>query len=404
MWGKLVKWYDDWEEEQLAVLNNPALADTLPEGYRRYFGQVLAKLTPIERKQLHEFSITYRGRRLYLAVAKWALAFTVLGAALHLAFPAKVSWLLGIGLVNLAGFSLVFTTIGAWFNYRKYAGRELLIFAIFGGLSMLGGVTGMMMALADSGKPFTFDKFGITLLLATGAGMLMAAPFVIVGMLRNRQYEELTAELQRQAERDQMSRELSESKLRLLRAQIEPHFLFNTLGAVQQLAEHGAPRAAELTANLIAFLRASLSEMRCDEVGLGTEFGLLESYLKVMQARLGERLRYSLELPAALAAVNLPSMILLTLVENAIKHGIEPSLRGGEVTVRASAVDGKIRISVADTGVGMSLTPGSGIGLENVRHRLQLAYDDAASLGLHDGEESGMIAEIVMPQLHKESK
>ncbi|PWF41573.1 sensor histidine kinase [Massilia glaciei] len=404
MWGKLVKWYDDWEEEQVAILDNPALADTLPAGYRRYAGQVLAKLSPIERKQLREFSVTYRGRRLYLAVAKWALAFTVVGAALHLAFPAKVSWLLGIGAANLFGFSLVFATIGAWFNYRKYAGRELWIFAFFGGMAMFGGIVGMAMALADSGKPFTFEKLGMTLLAATGAGLVMAAPFVIVGMLRNRQHEALTAELQREAEREQMSRQLSESKLRLLRAQIEPHFLFNTLGAVQQLAEQGAPRAAELTANLIAFLRASLGEMRCDEVGLGTEFGLLESYLKVMQARLGERLRYTLELPAALAGVNLPSMIVLTLVENAIKHGIEPSLRGGEVTVRAHGAGGTIRIRVADTGVGMSLTPGGGIGLENVRHRLQLAFGDAAGLSLQDGEDGGMIAEIVMPQPSKEFK
>jgi LytS/YehU family sensor histidine kinase len=193
-----------------------------------------------------------------------------------------------------------------------------------------------------------------------------------------------------------MARELAESQLRLLRAQIEPHFLFNTLGAVQQLAEHGAPRAAELTAHLIAFLRASLSEMRSDQVRLDAEFGLLESYLRVMQFRLGQRLRFSLTLAPTLGHVQVPSMILLTLVENAIKHGIEPALRGGEVAVSAEVHDGALRVRVADSGVGMAAQPGTGTGLDNVRRRLQLAYGDAARLALQDAGP-GLIADITLP-------
>jgi LytS/YehU family sensor histidine kinase len=227
--------------------------------------------------------------------------------------------------------------------------------------------------------------------------LLFAAPLIMVGLLRNRQYEALTAQLQRDAERERLARELSESQLRLLRAQIEPHFLFNTLGAVQQLAEQGAPRAAELTANLIAFLRASLSEMRSEQVELGAEFGLVEAYLKVMKVRLGERLRFTLTLPDALAQVTVPSMILLTLAENAIKHGIEPSLHGGAVHVSAEALGGMVRLRVHDSGVGMSVTPGSGMGLENVRHRLQLAYPgSAASLALQDADP-GLVADILIP-------
>lgn len=197
-----------------------------------------------------------------------------------------------------------------------------------------------------------------------------------------------------------MARELAESQLRLLRAQIEPHFLFNTLGAVQQLAQQGAPRAAELTGNLIDFLRSSMRDMRSEQVSLAAEFGLVESYLKVMQVRLGERLRFGLQLPRALEQVQLPTMILLTLVENAIKHGIEPALRGGEVTVSAQALEGALRIRVQDGGVGMSTLPepdgGGGTGLENVRHRLRLVYGDAASLRLHDGDP-GLIADVIIP-------
>jgi sensor histidine kinase YesM len=225
-----------------------------------------------------------------------------------------------------------------------------------------------------------------------------------ISILRNRQYEALNVKLQQDAEQARLARELSESQLRLLRAQIEPHFLFNTLGAVQQLAQHGAPRAAELTANLIDFLRSSMRDMRSEQVCLSAEFGLVESYLKVMQVRLGERLRFSLQLPRSLENVQLPTMILLTLVENAIKHGIEPALRGGEVTVSAETLDGVVRIRVRDSGVGMSslsasdpcAEAGGGTGLDNVRHRLRLAYGEAASLRLRDGEP-GLVADVIIP-------
>lgn len=145
-----------------------------------------------------------------------------------------------------------------------------------------------------------------------------------------------------------------------------------------------------------------MRDMRSEQVSLSAEFGLVESYLKVMQVRLGERLRFSLALPRALEEVKLPTMILLTLVENAIKHGIEPALRGGEVALSAEAKEGVVLVRVRDSGVGMSTLPepdggsGSGTGLENVRNRLRLAYGGAASLHLHDGEP-GLIADVVIP-------
>ena len=114
-------------------------------------------------------------------------------------------------------------------------------------------------------------------------------------------------------------------------------------------------------------------------------------------ARLGDRLRFSVSLPVSLGAVSVPSMILLTLVENAIKHGIEPSLRGGEVSVSAQHEGERIRIRVEDTGVGMDEVRGGGDGLENVRRRLHLAHGDAATLELHDGQGHGFVAEILLP-------
>jgi signal transduction histidine kinase len=390
MWRGIAKWYRELEDEHLRVLAEPALAARTAPGYRRFVANRLARLTPIERQQLLEFSLNYRGWRSFAAIAKFAAMFSVAGAILHLAVPS-IRWIAAIGAVNVIGFSIVAAVIGVWFNYRhiNYRNRQLCI-ALF--IAVISGALSLERSLEDALNSFP----GGMLIGALAAGIFMLFPLTLIAGMRNRHHEALTVQLQRDAERDRLARELSESQLRLLRAQIEPHFLFNTLGAVQQLAEQGAPHAAELTANLITFLRASLTEMRSDQASLRMEFALVDAYLRVMKARLGERLQFSLDLPDALAGLTVPSMIVLTLAENAIKHGIEPSLRGGAVSVSAQTRDGVACIRVHDTGIGMALQPGSGVGLGNVRHRLQLAHGSAASVTLSEAEQ-GVVAEILIP-------
>jgi sensor histidine kinase YesM len=401
MLGRLANWYREWDEEYLAVLAQPELAAKAPAGFRRRFAEKMAKMPPVQRQQLRDFSLKYRGARLYWTLAGLALVFSVCGGVLHF-HSEGIGWLHAIVLANMVGFPLAAGVVSAWFDYRRIiheSWKQLLILFCCGlGLTLVAA--GVMWA---GGTPL--EALGVRLLnVLKGAAvglLIVAVPVLVISLLRNRSYETLNTQLQREAEQAKLARELSESQLRLLRAQIEPHFLFNTLGAVQQLAQQGAPRAAELTANLIDFLRSSMRDMRSETVALSAEFGLVESYLKVMQVRLGERLRFSLELPCALEQVPLPTMILLTLVENAIKHGIEPALRGGEVRVSAVALDGGVRIRVQDGGVGMSTLPepdgGGGTGLDNVRHRLRLAYGDAAGLALHDGDP-GLIADVIIPR------
>lgn len=398
MFRSFLNWVREWEDEQINVLQNPSLADQAPAGYRRAFARKLAQLTPIERHQLREFSMKYRGARLLLAIAKLMLLFTLIGTAAHLVLP-DCGWGRGIVMSNLLGFALVWATTTAWFNYRWLVDkkRKVLLRVTIGMttgvvcIAAFGLATGRSVTEVLSALPAGAYTYGF------GLGILIVLlPLVIVGSLRNRHYATLTAQLQHAAERERLARELSESQLRLLRAQIEPHFLFNTLGAVQQLAEQGAPRAAELTANLITFLRASLAEMRSEQVTLRQEFALVEAYLQVMKARLGERLHFTLDLPETLAQLNMPGMLVLTLVENSIKHGIEPSLRGGLVSVVAQIQGSAAHIRVEDSGVGISAQPGDGMGLENVRRRLQLAYGAAATLTLRDAEQ-GAIADIVVP-------
>lgn len=393
MWRKIIDWYEDLEREHLAILERPELAAQVAPGYRRKMADSLATMSPIERQQLRDFSLTYRGRRFWLAIAKFALAFTVIGLLMELAL-GKGSWIASVVVANLLGFGLLMGGVGVWFNATQSFKntRRFMVGMILG---VLGAFVGI--ALGD-GRPLVEQMPKLMRMIPFVAliGALAAVPMIVLALYRRRQNAALMEQLQRDAERERLARELSESQLRMLRAQIEPHFLFNTLGAVQQLAADGAPRAAALTADLIAFLRASFSDMRCEQVSLRSEFATTESYLRVMQARMGARLRFDMSLPDALASSEVPSMIVLTLVENAIKHGVEPALRGGEIQVGAEALDAGIRIWVRDSGVGMSDPPGNGAGLDNVRRRLHLAYGDAARLVLREAEP-GLSAELHVP-------
>jgi signal transduction histidine kinase len=401
MWRKVANWYREWEDEQIAVLEKPELAAQSAPGFRRFYYCKLAERSPLERQQLRDFSLALKGWRGWLWTAVFLALFTLCGAALHLSRPT-IGWVAAIVSANICGTAVMFALIGAWFNYRQFSRKKLKLILMALGFAAFAGVSSTFLSMWLQGQPLAHAMERVSHFTGgvVAGSLAIMVPVLIVSIWRNRQYEAMNAQLQREAEQSRLARELSESQLRLLRAQIEPHFLFNTLGAVQQLAQHGAPRAAELTSNLIDFLRSSMRDMRSEQVCLAAEFGLVESYLKVMQVRLGERLRFSLQLPRALEQVQLPTMILLTLVENAIKHGIEPALRGGEVTVSAEAIDKAVRIRVQDGGVGMSTIAepdgGGGTGLDNVRHRLRLAYGDAASLRLHDGEP-GLIADVTIP-------
>lgn len=398
MWRRFKQWHREVEQEQLAVLESPALAIHAPPGIRRVTATRLAQLSDIERKQLADFSRRYQGRNMWIPVAWMALAFSAAAVLLQQALaPAFPLHKILIG-ANAVGFTCVAMYVGAWFNYRQLSRRLLRVVCLTLALAILGGLFGFVVTMLSGERNLAqWDQAPrLAAMIGLGAITLLAVPMMLISAYRNHQFAALSAAMQRDAERERMARALSETQLRLLRAQIEPHFLFNTLGAVQQLAEEKAPAAAQLTANLIAFLRASLDEMRSDTVRLADEFRLLDAYLRVMQVRLGTRLSFTLTLPPALEAVRLPGMLLLTLVENAIKHGIEPALRGGDVSVSASARAGRLHLQVRDTGIGLADGALDGTGLANARRRLELAHHGAATLTLA-ALDVGTLAEITLP-------
>ncbi|OEZ62054.1 sensor histidine kinase [Duganella sp. HH105] len=198
-------------------------------------------------------------------------------------------------------------------------------------------------------------------------------------------------------ERERASRQELESTLRLLKAQIEPHFLFNTLGAVQQMAEDKAPQAAALTSELITFLRASMTSLRADTIGLDEDCAICEAYLRIMQARLGQRLSFSIDYPMDLGAFALPTTLLLTLVENAVKHGIERAPAGGRIDISAQRQQDRVVVTVADTGAGFGATVGQGVGLQHIHDRLALIYNDGARLTIEENAPTGVVARLYFP-------
>ena len=199
--------------------------------------------------------------------------------------------------------------------------------------------------------------------------------------------------------RHELEKQVLEARLKLMQAQIEPHFLFNTLANVQHLVEANPPLAAKTLESLITYLRAALPEMREGRTTLGREADMAKAYLEIQQLRMGGRLQFSVDVPAELRAASFPPMMLLTLVENAIKHGIDPLQQGGEIRVRAVANEETLVVEVTDTGQGLSPSAGKGIGLQNIRERLQTLFGKSAKLELEENTPRGLLARIRIGQV-----
>ncbi len=190
----------------------------------------------------------------------------------------------------------------------------------------------------------------------------------------------------------------SEQQLALLQAQVEPHFLFNVLGNVRRLYRTQPRAGAEAVDRLIHYLHTALPQFRSRRTLLGDEIALVRAYLDLFQLRMGAQLRFSIEAPDALQDAEFPPTLLLTLVENAIKHGLEP-FGGGHIEVRARCRSGMLEVTVLDDGAGFGATAssGSGVGLANIRRQLAARYQNQGRLILEEGEPRGACATLVIP-------
>ena len=391
------------------------IKNTLARYYVEINNRGLAKLSPAEQLEA-------------LAIDAWAkkhwrqllLGFVGLVGALTLSIALMTSKWKIFELVVIVIFLVVavmFSLLSAWFGAtRKFSkhnfgsGKSMLVLIV---LTTSGGLVGLFFgAYVDGGWVHAIDKFQRSAGVAIGATLLLAViqggVMMLIVHVRRQQVEQENIALQKQAAAEKLARQLTESRLKLMQAQVEPHFLFNTLASVQDLAEDGAPDAAALIAHLIRFLRSGLTGLRDESTTLQREFAMAEAYLNIMKVRMGDRLQFTLDLPPAMAGLSVPPAMLISLVENAIKHGLEPAIAGGSVAIRAHEENEQICLTVSDTGVGVGVSPRtatqgtarqeSGLGLANITARLTLMYESAASLSTAAGGGTGFCATLRLPK------
>ena len=228
---------------------------------------------------------------------------------------------------------------------------------------------------------------------------LLIAPWMAVSALIG----QISGAAQRQAlafelERSELEREALGARMRVLQAQVEPHFLFNTLANVRELVDSGSAQASVVLASLIAYLRAAVPRLHEAGTTLQQELELVRAYLEVMHMRMPDRLQFIVHADDAALTLHCPPMSLLTLVENAVRHGIDPSEDGGRIEVRVTLRDGRCRAQVVDTGVGLQQAgDGLGTGLATLHERLQLLFGDEAKLHLTPITPHGVCAELEFP-------
>ena len=210
------------------------------------------------------------------------------------------------------------------------------------------------------------------------------------------------ADSEARIQEEKIKRLTSETKaavanLKLLQAQIEPHFLFNTLSNVLSLLDTDPKKGKSMLVDFIQYLRASLSKIRKEKATLGQEMEMIRSYLNIFKVRMGDRLQYKIDLPNNLEATAFPPMLIQPLVENAIKHGLEPKVDGGEIFISGKEKDGILRLEVVDTGDGFKEGKNFGMGLSNIRERLQSLYGNSGRLILEENQPNGLKATIEVP-------
>lgn len=384
-----------------------------PAGHHLHFSQTeaaqstdAADTAPYERQSMSTRPLvalrmtprTWRGALGW--VAGWALFWAMAAGILYLAAPGLDSYPRLLVLTECSGMAIILIALALRSSRWFPASRPAVGWLIAGTIAIPAGyVAGHMLAFLILGEPFR----------VLGHGNDRMVPIVFTALIGGfgLHYFATREHLAREAAaRAEAQRSAVESQLRLLRAQLEPHMLFNTLANLRSLVRDDPQQAERMIDQFITYLRGALTASRTESSTLNQEFTQLRAYLEIMSLRMGPRLAFRLALPPELAHTAVPSMLLQPLVENAIKHGLEPKVGPGIVDVTAHRSDAGIEIAVTDTGRGLppegespdpARAAGGGYGLLHVRERLRAAYGPDATLTLSPRQPSGVRAEVRIP-------
>ncbi len=361
-----------------------------------------ARMKPDLRAQAERIDCFLYSRR---GIRFWSAAGVAVAATVGAMRWGGFSWIESVLLALLAWLALGSSLLGAWLRPETFAPRNLWRItpvAIF--LGYLGSIVGFVtQLLIDKGWPDTqgwwaaIEKIHRSALpVVTGVVLLMVVMMAAVAAVRYWQRERELAALRLLSVNEAAARQVAETRLQLLQAQIEPHFIFNTLAAVQHWVDTADPRAGPLLRSLTSFLRASTELLGRDEIHLADELPVLTEYLRIMQARIGARLTFTLSIDAAAQSQVLPPGLALTLVENAVEHGVCGALRGGEVDICARRIGdsdsdccgvGDFVLAIRNRGEPLAPDWKDGLGLANSRERLRHRFGDRARLTLgREGE------------------
>ncbi len=336
---------------------------------------------------------------LWLGVPAWgrwgaALLFNTVIAlfltAIGFGGPFAINWLFSqcIGLTIYLGVEIALHRLpaGLW----RIAGIMFVVGA--------GSLLGTALALALLGQDPLDYASGQIFWQSVVIGLLVGAVITALAAFRERALRMEQDLRETRLKHVNADKARVETELRLLQAQVEPHFLFNTLALLRGFITHDPEQGRRLLDHLIDYLRASLSHSRRVQTTLCDELDLLANYLAIMRLRMGERLTFDLDVPDALRSLRFPPMLLQPLVENAVRHGLEPKPGPGALTIRAQTEGQHLCIDVIDNGVGLGTSGQGGTGLANVRERLLALYDGEGRLTIEENKDGGVTASLRLPQ------
>lgn len=352
--------------------------------------------TSITSPRPRGLALTLGWRRLLVAL----VASTLVGLLISPAFPTLPTlrvigreWV--VGLAALVAFGLFEQWPARLPRWLARWALQLLCVAIAIPLTVLA----LYLLPHDDPRPFwQVEPRRMGFFLMTTTGLLFAPWIAVTALFRQLDFAARSQALAFDLERSELERKALDARLRLLQAQVEPHFLFNTLANVRELVVAGSSQATSVLDSLIAYLRATVPRLHEPATTLEQELQLVRAYLELMHMRMPDRLKFDLQVDAAALQLRCPPTTLLTLVENAVHHGIDPSEEGGEIIVRVRVQDGRCLCEVVDTGVGLKhASDGLGTGLATLLERLQLVFGGDARLRLVALHPHGARAELDFP-------